>query len=117
LVLLEPPALAIPRWDMAMSPVFGQAGYTMTQRQADSMIYSKSYRALSSGSLIAALFFWPLLFFGPKRASTLLVSFEPYGSGTMVKISGSAPLKSQRWLDGLAAETNDRALAATQVEA
>ena len=67
------------------------------------MIYSGSYREKTAAM--------PLLFlmFGPKRESTLFVKFEPYGSGTLVKISGSAPPKSKRWLDGLAAEMNERA--------
>jgi len=103
---------------MAMSPVFGQAGYQMTQRQPESMVYSRNYRALSNdASGFAALFFWPLLFFGPKRASTLFVSFETYGSGTLVKISGSAPPKSKAWLDGLAAEMNERASTAATGQA
>jgi hypothetical protein len=117
LVLLQPPDEALRRWEMTMSPALSQGGYKLTEKQADSAVYVRRY---SPGwTILVAIFLFPigLLALLARQQSNLLVSFESYGSGTMVKVSGSTTAKGKRWLDNLAAEMNERARAATQAEA
>jgi len=111
MVLLETPPSSLRYWEHAASPSLASMGYTISNKYGATLHYNK--RITPAWTIVLAIVLFPvgLLALISKRDVSLIVSFEAYGDGTMVKISGNGPKRTKKWLDEMTDLMNNAAWA------